>query len=308
MRACGRLSAYSTSKFGLRGLTRSAALELGHDGIRVNAVLPGPIDTDMVAAVPRRVDPGRPARFPATAGPTRWRAWCCSSRPRSRRSSPVRSTSSTAARWPGSDRSCRSLLPDRWTSTTRCGAERSVFVELLRSLDDEDWSRPTECPAYDVQGVATHLLGDDLSLLSRRARRRRPGTPRRPAGRRRLPHRPRSLQRPLGHRRPLLQPCGAHRPAGAHRRVDRRLVPGGRSRVARGARRAVRGDRARRRTGRSPPASTSSAGSTTTRSGGRWADPISMTRRCCCRPSPGRCGAWPPTFRTSARHRERPSC
>ncbi len=45
--------------------------------------------------------------------------------------------------------------------------ERSAFVELLRALDDDDWRRPTECPAYDVQGVATHVLGDDLSLLSR---------------------------------------------------------------------------------------------------------------------------------------------
>jgi 3alpha(or 20beta)-hydroxysteroid dehydrogenase len=44
------MSAYSMSKFGLRGLTRSAATELGHDGIRVNSVHPGPIETDMVAA------------------------------------------------------------------------------------------------------------------------------------------------------------------------------------------------------------------------------------------------------------------
>lgn len=48
MRGARGLSAYSTSKFGIRGLTRSAAMELGHDGIRVNAVLPGPIDTDMI--------------------------------------------------------------------------------------------------------------------------------------------------------------------------------------------------------------------------------------------------------------------
>jgi hypothetical protein len=45
--------------------------------------------------------------------------------------------------------------------------ERSTLMEMLRSLDDDDWRRPTECPAYDVQGVATHVLGDDLSLLSR---------------------------------------------------------------------------------------------------------------------------------------------
>ena len=50
------LSAYSTSKFGLRGLTRTAALELGHAGIRVNSVHPGPIDTDMIA---RFRDPDR---------------------------------------------------------------------------------------------------------------------------------------------------------------------------------------------------------------------------------------------------------
>src|SRR3954449_8043351 len=45
--------------------------------------------------------------------------------------------------------------------------ERRLFVDLLRTLDDTDWHQPTECPAYNVQGVATHVLGDDFSLLSR---------------------------------------------------------------------------------------------------------------------------------------------
>ncbi|MEJ7583286.1 MAG: maleylpyruvate isomerase family mycothiol-dependent enzyme [Acidimicrobiales bacterium] len=54
-------------------------------------------------------------------------------------------------------------------------AERPVFVELLRSLEDDDWARPTECPAYDVQGVAAHILGDDLSLLSRQRDGATPG-------------------------------------------------------------------------------------------------------------------------------------
>ena len=41
------LAAYSTSKFALRGLTKVAAIELGPIGIRVNAICPGPVVTDM---------------------------------------------------------------------------------------------------------------------------------------------------------------------------------------------------------------------------------------------------------------------
>jgi 3alpha(or 20beta)-hydroxysteroid dehydrogenase len=43
------LSAYSASKFGVRGITRSAAQELGKLGIRVNSVHPGGIMTTMTA-------------------------------------------------------------------------------------------------------------------------------------------------------------------------------------------------------------------------------------------------------------------
>lgn len=38
---------YSATKFGIRGLTRTAALELGAHGIRVNNVIPGPTRTKM---------------------------------------------------------------------------------------------------------------------------------------------------------------------------------------------------------------------------------------------------------------------
>lgn len=41
------LGAYQTSKFALRGLTKTAAMELGFRGVRVNAVFPGGIDSPM---------------------------------------------------------------------------------------------------------------------------------------------------------------------------------------------------------------------------------------------------------------------
>lgn len=47
------------------------------------------------------------------------------------------------------------------------GPERAGLLALLDDLDGPDWERPTECPAYSVKGIATHILGDDLSLLSR---------------------------------------------------------------------------------------------------------------------------------------------
>ena len=41
-------AAYGSSKWALRGLTQAAAVELAPDGIRVNAVFPGPISTPML--------------------------------------------------------------------------------------------------------------------------------------------------------------------------------------------------------------------------------------------------------------------
>lgn len=45
--------------------------------------------------------------------------------------------------------------------------ERNVLLELLDHLSPADWARPTECSSYPVKGIASHILGDDLSLLSR---------------------------------------------------------------------------------------------------------------------------------------------
>jgi uncharacterized protein (TIGR03083 family) len=45
--------------------------------------------------------------------------------------------------------------------------ERRVLLELLGDLEPDVWERATECPAWSVRGIVSHLLGDDLSILSR---------------------------------------------------------------------------------------------------------------------------------------------
>jgi NAD(P)-dependent dehydrogenase (short-subunit alcohol dehydrogenase family) len=77
------LGAYTASKHGVIGLTKSAALEYAPMGIRVNVICPGPIETPMVkkalttapehmAAVIREIPLGRLGRPEEIAGTVLW--------------------------------------------------------------------------------------------------------------------------------------------------------------------------------------------------------------------------------------------
>ncbi|WP_374985818.1 SDR family NAD(P)-dependent oxidoreductase [Streptomyces fradiae] len=60
------LGAYTASKWGLRGLAKTAALELAADGVRVCSVHPGPIRTPMTAEMGEEIVVGQPiARYGA---------------------------------------------------------------------------------------------------------------------------------------------------------------------------------------------------------------------------------------------------
>jgi NAD(P)-dependent dehydrogenase (short-subunit alcohol dehydrogenase family) len=55
------MTGYVVSKHGLIGLTRAAARECAHVGVRVNAVCPGATDTTMIAAIEAGISPTDPA-------------------------------------------------------------------------------------------------------------------------------------------------------------------------------------------------------------------------------------------------------
>lgn len=67
LRGTAGVSAYVASKHGVIGLTRVAAAEAGADGVRVNAVCPGPITTRMMQSIAELSEPDDPAAAAAAS-------------------------------------------------------------------------------------------------------------------------------------------------------------------------------------------------------------------------------------------------
>ena len=45
--------------------------------------------------------------------------------------------------------------------------ERDALLELLESLDDNQWHAPTVCEGWTVKDIAAHVIADDLGTISR---------------------------------------------------------------------------------------------------------------------------------------------
>jgi uncharacterized protein (TIGR03083 family) len=65
--------------------------------------------------------------------------------------------STTTPRTPAPDSPRRPAL-DRPTAMTLADTAYQQFLAQLRGLSDDDWSRPTECPDWDVRAIASHVL------------------------------------------------------------------------------------------------------------------------------------------------------
>lgn len=61
----------------------------------------------------------------------------------------------------------------RGQTPTLAVTEYRRLADLLRSLEDDDWPQPTDCPLWDVRAVAGHCVGMMSDFTSLRAMMRR---------------------------------------------------------------------------------------------------------------------------------------
>jgi uncharacterized protein (TIGR03083 family) len=61
---------------------------------------------------------------------------------------------------------------DHDTAMRLAATEYDRFLALLRSLTADDWTKPTDCPGWDVRMMAAHLLGMVEMAASLREQRR----------------------------------------------------------------------------------------------------------------------------------------
>lgn len=57
------------------------------------------------------------------------------------------------------DATTRPRSINRADAPALAATEYGRFVDLARSLTGEDWSKPTDCPAWDVRALTGHVLG-----------------------------------------------------------------------------------------------------------------------------------------------------
>lgn len=71
---------------------------------------------------------------------------------------------------------------DRPTAMRLAATEYARFTALLRSLSTDDWTKPTDCPQWDVRAMASHVLGMAEMAASVRESIRQPRAARKAGG------------------------------------------------------------------------------------------------------------------------------
>jgi len=64
---------------------------------------------------------------------------------------------------------------DHRTSVRLARAEYTRMAEMLAGLTDDDWTRPTDCPGWDVRQMGCHMVGMAAMATSPREQRRQQG-------------------------------------------------------------------------------------------------------------------------------------